>query len=624
MFQDGVEAIRMLTSRQTPGLEGRESGTAGAESAVGIRLAARRQVERIRRTLAARPVVTLALLAIITLGVYVEQMGMSERLRTTWHLVNHWDLAIAATMPGAGFFRAAVAWLPTRAPAALLAGAPPSAGPFLMADYGFVAVTSLTFVPYFVALWWLGRHPIPAAMRARALWVIVGAGAAFGALLLFSPSAPSHDPIAYGSYGRLMAVYHANPFLAVPGDYPRDPLLAANEWPRAATAYGPLWNILSFLLAPVVGDDPLRSNMVFRVVAYAFHLANIGILVAAFRALPERFAAWRARGLLIYAWNPLVVVEVAAGHNDVAMLTLILLGLYLLARGRMVLAMLGLAGALLIKSSAWPLVLVILLGVWLAGVGGGGVARRDARRHAWVRPLRAAAVVAGTVVLGYLPFVWGHSPSDLSAASKAQPTEQALSLHVASSFATLAGALTGSGALPAPLAADLARGLLVLSNPTLWTATVSLALVVACYFVLPLARRSATLPSALAWVYTVFLVFLSIFHLLRTWYVVPLVGLVALAPGGRAIRRFTLLLTATTQIENLFLSKAPPFDGWQPWTWLLVMGIPLVVLAVDLRREGFSWRRATARGRDVLLAGLAALPGRLGAAVAALPLGGRR
>ncbi len=620
----------MLTSRRTRDLEKSDGGGTGGNTAPVARHAvdgldmgwhaARVYGERVRGALAARPLLTLALLAVAALGVYVEQAGMSERLRTTWHLVNQWDLAIAATMPGAGFFRAAVAWLPTQPPPALLAGAPASSGPFLMADYGFVAVTALTFVPYFAALWWLGRHPIPAAMRARALWVIVGAGAAFGALLLFSPSAPSHDPIAYGSYGRLMAVYHANPFLAVPGDYPRDPLLAANEWPRAATAYGPLWNFLSFLLAPVVGDDPLRSNMVFRVVAYAFHLANIGILVAAFRNLPERFVAWRARGLLIYAWNPLVVVEVAAGHNDVAMLTLILLGLYLLARGRMVLAMLGLAGALLIKSSAWPLVLVILLGVWLAGVGSGGAVRRDTRRDvwrdAWVRPLRAAAVVAGAVVLGYLPFVWGHSPSDLGAASKAQPTEQALSLHVASSFATVAGALTGSGALPAPLAADLARGLLVLANPTLWTAAVSLALVVACYFVLPLARRSATLPSALAWVYTVFLVFLSIFHLLRTWYVVPLVGLVALAPGGRAIRRFTLLLTATTQIENLFLSKAPPFDGWQPWTWLLVMGIPLVVLAVDLRREGFSWRRDAARSRDLLLAGLAELPGRLGAAVA--------
>lgn len=586
----------------------------------GVWLAARQRIEWVRRALAARPALALALLAVAALGLYVEQAGMSERLRTTWHLVNQWDLAIAATMPGAGFFRAAVAWLPTTAPAPLLAGAPSSAGPFLMADYGFVAITALTFIPYFVALWWLGRHPLSAAAGGRVLWVIVGAGVAFSALLLFSPSAPSHDPIAYGSYGRLMAVYHANPFLAVPGDYPRDPLLAANEWPRAATAYGPLWNFLSFLLAPVVGDDPLRSNMIFRVVALGFHLANIGILAAAFRHLPERFAAWRERGLLIYAWNPLVVVEVAAGHNDVAMLTLILLGLYLLARGRMVLAMLGLAGALLIKSSAWPLVLVILLGVWLAGVGSGAAARRDA----WARPLKAAAVVAGAVVLGYLPFVWGHSLSDLSAASKAQPTEQALSLHVASSFATVASALTGSGALPTPLAADLARGLLVLSSPTLWTAVVSLALLAACYFVLPLARRSATLPGALAWVYVVFLVFLSIFHLLRTWYVVPLVGLVALAPGGRAIRRFTLLLTATTQIENLFLSKAPPFDGWQPWTWLLVMGIPLVVLAADLRREGFSWRRAATHSRDLLLAGLAALPGRLGAAAAGLPLAGKR
>jgi hypothetical protein len=146
----------------------------------------------------------------------------------------------------------------------------------------------------------------------------------------------------------------------------------------------------------------------------------------------------------------------------------------------------------------------------------------------------------------------------------------------------------------------------LLANPTVWTGIVSLLLLAACFLVIPQARRGLMLPAAIAWVYAAFLIFLSIFYLLRSWYVVPLVGLVALTPGGRAVRRFAVALTATWQIENLFLSKSPPFGGWQPWTWLLVMGIPVALLAADLWRDRFDWRVAVRRSAALLLAGLRA------------------
>jgi hypothetical protein len=554
---------------------------------------ARERLVALAHALAARPLDVLALLGLSSLLGYVLQAGMSERLRTTWHLANRWDFAISATMPGVWLFRAAVGWVPTRLPAPL-PGAGSAASAFLMADFAFTATSALLFALYALALGWLARHPATPATRARTLLLIGGAGAVISALLLFSPSAPSHDPIAYGSYGRMLGTYHANPFFAVPADYPHDPLLAANEWPHSATAYGPLWNVLAWLLNPLVGDDPLRSNMVYRAVEYVFHLANIGILIVALRHLPAHLQSWRERGLLLYAWNPLVIGEVAGGHNDVAMLTLLLLGLSLLAGGRTYWAMGSFAGALLIKSSAWPLVLVVLLGLWLGERGQSTAQENGGEWRGWLRALRPVGVVAGITIASYLPFLWGHSLSEIGAASRSQPTEQALSKHLASSFATVADQIAGL-----PL---LAHAVLALASPTLWTALISLALVAACFFVLPLARRAVGLPVALAWVYAVFLVFLSIFHLLRTWYVVPLVGLVALTPGGRAIRRFTVLLTASTQIENLFLSQSPPFNGWQPWTWLLVMGIPLAVLLADLRREGFEARAAARRSLALLRA----------------------
>lgn len=570
-------------------------------------------VRVLRREIATRPALALSLWGLASLGGYLLLGGMSERLRTTWHLANVWDHAISATMPGAGVFRVAVGWVPVRVPAPLPGSGSP-ASPFLMAMAGYVLAAALLFALYALALRWIARHPASAVPRPRVLVTIGAAGALFGAILLFSPSAASHDPIAYGTSGRLLTIYHANPFFVLPSAYPFDPLLAANEWPHSATAYGPLWNVLSAVLAPLVGDDPLRSNLVYRVVAYLFQLANIALLIALVRQLPARQRAWQERGLLLYAWNPLVVIEVAGGHNDVAMLTCLLLGLYLAARGRRGPALICYGAAILIKSSAWPLVLVILLGAWVKDRGVDRAVRSRARMSSsapragrwqtWLGapPLRDAALLGGVVLAGYLPFFWGHSRQEIAQAANSQPTNQTLARYLASSFSTLAGQVASWRWLPTAVATQLARGALALSNPPLWTVVVGLLLLATTFLLLPALRRSTALPVALAWVYAVWLIFISIFHLLRTWYIVPLVVLVALAPGGRAIRRFTLVLTATIQLENLFLSRSPPFDGWQPWTWFLVMGIPLAILIVDLRREGFDWRAQISRSTRLLRA----------------------
>jgi hypothetical protein len=119
-------------------------------------------------------------------------------------------------------------------------------------------------------------------------------------------------------------------------------------------------------------------------------------------------------------------------------------------------------------------------------------------------------------------------------------------------------------------------------------------------FVLPQLRQPVCVPTALAWVYASWMAFLSVFHLLRTWYLIPLVGLVCLAPVGRPIRRFTLAFTASIQLETLFLSQSPPFGGWRSWTDFLVLGIPLWVLVRELRRQGFSWRGGWERGLAAL------------------------
>jgi hypothetical protein len=543
---------------------------------------------RIRATLAwltlASPV-ALGLFGIVSFLAWVLQAGMSERVYTTRSQANYWDYLIGGQTPGSAIFRAAVSWLPGQS----LTADPYTSFPLTIVEY--LGVVALLFVLYAMALHWLARHPTPDAARCGVAIVIGGAGVLFSALLLLSPSAPSHDPIAYGSGGQILGTYRANPYFVLPAAFPHDSLLAANEWQQSAEAYGPLWTVLSTLLSPLVAGDPLRSNMIYRVVAFLAHIANMLLLVAMPSTLPAWHRAWRERGLLLYAWNPLVVLQVAAGHNDVVMLTLLLLGVYAIGRSRHYLAAMCLGASLLVKASAAPVVLVTLLGLWM-------FARPAARHLAPARVLTTAGTLAGVVCAGYVPFLWGHSLQAIAQASRSQPTAQSLARALAARYAVLPHQIMALHLVPHPLTAALAYLAASLASPQLWTVLIAASVLAVAFFVLPPIRgRLGELPPALAAVYAVPLVFLSVFDLLQDWYVVPLVGLACLAPGGRATRRFTLALTATLQIETLFLVPAlssggqiPFLPAWLTWKWALVMGIPLAVLAVSLRPIGPHWQ----------------------------------
>jgi hypothetical protein len=562
---------------------------------------------RTRKTLEAHPLATLAGLGVALLLAAVMQGGMSERLHTTWRLTNTLDRAVSATMPLAGIFRVAVAWVPRRLPGV---GGPNSA--FVMAMLGYALTLGVLFAIYTIAAGWVARHADAHGGHSRVLAVVVGVAAVTGLLLLFTPAAPSHDPFAYATSGRLMLTYNANPFFTIPGGYPSDPVLNANEWPISITAYGPLWSVLSLALAPIVGADPLRANMVYRVVALAAELGTLALLAAILRRLPARYASWRTQGLLLYAWNPLVLIEVAAGHNDVLMLALLLLGLWLLLDARRTLAALALGAAILIKASALPLVGLMLVALLLRanpglrlpsgaevrrlwsfggrllerakGITVASVHRAGARPRVTREWLAFAGVLVAALLAGYLPFYWGHTFIEINAANQLQPSAQALDRSVTSSFGSLGKWIADLLFLPKRADAGLEQAAMLLAVPSFWLEVLGLGLLVLTLCLLPDLRRPLRLPVALAAVYAAWMLFFCFFHLLRTWYLIPLVGLVCLTPLGRPMRRFALALTASTQLEIFFLSQAPPFWGWQPWTALLVAGIPLAVLLWELRR----------------------------------------
>jgi hypothetical protein len=230
---------------------------------------------------------------------------------------------------------------------------------------------------------------------ASSLGVILGFALLFRLLLLVAPPILSSDIFRYIWDARVQAA-GINPYLSRPADLDteanrKDPLFQQQNRPFARTIYPPLaqW---AFRLARALGGERVT---VMKGVMLLGDLLTLVILLRLLGAL----GLPRSR-IILYAWHPLVVFEVAgSGHVDALAIPFILLAILVWLRGRDLLAGVSLGAAVLLK--LFP---ILLLPVLLA------------RRRVWT------LVGCGLVILlGYLPFlpdaglrVLGHLPRFLS------------------------------------------------------------------------------------------------------------------------------------------------------------------------------------------------------------------
>lgn len=213
------------------------------------------------------------------------------------------------------------------------------------------------------ALLVLYLHAVRSAAQPTGLPVcrpaLVGA-ALSGLALLLHPVLLSQDVFSYLFYGRMTALYGANPYRATPADFGFDPLFHYVFWRGQPSNYGPLWTWLSAGLALLGGANVGLLVMLFRLLALACHLVNIALI---WSLLAPYGAARRAQGTLLYAWHPLPLIEAAgSAHNDLLMVTLLLLALWLHQRGRPAGALLALTLSALTK---YVTVLLLPIYGWL-------------------------------------------------------------------------------------------------------------------------------------------------------------------------------------------------------------------------------------------------------------------
>ncbi len=171
-------------------------------------------------------------------------------------------------------------------------------------------------------LYWLAWRAAQNA-RGRLPWAIVlGGAAAAGIVLLFLLPFDAADIFDNIVHGRILGIYGQNPFVAIGGNFPKDPFVPYMAWPWAPSAYGPFWEVLAALTARLAGNSVVANVLAFKLLCGVFLAASIGIVALILRKLaPERALA----GTLLIAWNPIILYETLGhGHNDIVMVFWIL------------------------------------------------------------------------------------------------------------------------------------------------------------------------------------------------------------------------------------------------------------------------------------------------------------
>jgi hypothetical protein len=163
------------------------------------------------------------------------------------------------------------------------------------------------------------------SLSLRWLFLLLIGATIFGLTLLLQPALFSDDIFRYVISGRMLTLYHVDPMTTAVAQFPHDPYLAWISQP-AVNVYGPLW--LTFVSVLVrFGGTPVSMLLLFKGVALLFHLLNCVLLWAILgRIAPAR----RFVGTLLYAWNPLALIELAGnGHNEAVLICLLLLATWL-------------------------------------------------------------------------------------------------------------------------------------------------------------------------------------------------------------------------------------------------------------------------------------------------------
>ncbi len=172
----------------------------------------------------------------------------------------------------------------------------------------------------------------------------------------------SLDSINQAVQIRVFTVHRDNPLLTPAAHFANDPFTTYDDAQNFPSPYGPLAILLSAGPALLAGNNLLALTLLGKMMPILFVLGCFRIvwLIAA-KIAPHR--RWQA--LLLFGWNPLLLLETAGnGHNDSMVLFFVLLAFYFLIIGPRWLTLPTLAVGALVNSVALIFLPLLIVALW--------------------------------------------------------------------------------------------------------------------------------------------------------------------------------------------------------------------------------------------------------------------
>lgn len=454
----------------------------------------------------------------------------------------------------------------------------------------FLMLTAITFIIYGFSVWSIHRQS--REDNNRQIVCIIGLVTFItGMIFVLTPAMLSHDIYVYAGYGRLIAAHSANPYFTTLTTFPHDPLTPLDDWSWAIAAYGPVWLTICGAFAWVFGAEPIRYIIAFRLLGLIAHLLNTLLIYKILQKM-GRSPRTVALGTLLYAWNPLALMESSlGGHNDMLMVTFILWGILLSVRGEQrgltrpgsyLPPIMAFTLAALIKYTSGPLIIffLVILARKAFTLSNGSISRDSLRSHwhsALLKPI-FACIVGGLLALAfYIPYWIGHSIWSIIHSFSAPPSSVDIEYSMLSAINAW---LTKYGYPTTPWAYTFFK---VFSNHSVWNSiNVAVITLTVLTGMIWLWRNPSMRVFVLATLLTLGSL-LIVTPWFFPWYVVWLVALAAILlpyPGdtpGRALTAFALVFSASAYFVYYFAGYQP-IGKWMGLDCLATIGPPLLAI----------------------------------------------
>jgi hypothetical protein len=299
----------------------------------------------------------------------------------------------------------------------------------------FLLLLILIFGIYILYAFYLKRQEehLLQAHRHIILLVISATTLVAAFIYIFTPAILSGDIYLYADYGRILVFHHANPYFIPPIKFPHDPITHIIYWKNLRAIYGPIWLLVSALLASFSGTVPLNIFIVFRIFASIMHFINIFLVFSILRT-QGRSIRIILLGTFLYALNPLILFESSlGGHNDILVTTFILLGIFYAVRAEKkgevhiihyAPALIALSLAALVKFTIIPIIVIFIVMLFCKVNLSPKIRVLPMSKRllsALSTTLLASAICAAVAFIFYGPFWIGHSLKAITFIFSSQP-----------------------------------------------------------------------------------------------------------------------------------------------------------------------------------------------------------